>query len=70
MRRIMKLTPAAIKQIIAEEKQKLKSENDQKLLEELRLLKKIKDHQLSSLKEAKKLHAMKKVLIERIKGRK
>lgn len=69
MRRIMKLTPATIKKIIAEEREKLKAEKDKKLLEELILLKKIKNHQMKSLKEAKNLHAMKKVLIKRIKGK-
>ena len=68
MRRIMKLTPATIKRIIAEEKQKLQDEKKQKLLEQLRLLKKIKDRQVNSLNEAKQLHKMKKKLIKSIKG--
>ena len=64
----MKLTPATIKRIIAEEKQKLQDEKKQKLLEQLRLLKKIKDRQVNSLNEAKQLHKMKKKLIKSIKG--
>ena len=68
MRRIMKLTPTTIKKIIAEEKEKLQSEKKAKLLEQLRLLKKIKDRQINSLNEAKQLHIMKKKLVASIKG--
>ncbi len=64
----MKLTPATIKKIIAEEKEKLQSEKKAKLLEQLRLLKKIKDRQINSLNEAKQLHIMKKKLVKSIKG--
>ena len=70
MRRIIKLTPATIKRIIAEEKDKLQVEKKQKLLEQLRLLKKIKDRQINSLNEAKQLHNMKKKLVKSIKGKK
>ena len=70
MRRIIKLTPETIKRIIAEEKEKLQSEKNKKLLEQLRLLKKIKNRQMNSLSEAKKLHDMKKKLIKSIKGEK
>jgi hypothetical protein len=70
MRRIIKLTPATIKRIIAEEKEKLQAEKKQKLLEQLKLLKKIKNRQMNSLSEAKQLHNMKKKLIKSIKGEK
>ena len=50
MRRIIKLTPATIKRIIAEERQKIQKEEEallkegkEKLIKKLRLLKKIKD---------------------------
>lgn len=75
MRRIMKLTPAIIKRIIAEERQKIQKEEEaiilegkKKLLEKLRLLKKIKNKQMNSLNEAKELHNLKKKLIKSIKG--
>ena len=74
MQRITKLTPAVIKRIISEEKEKLKREQDLKVLEEqkeilkkLKLLKKIKDRQINSLKEAKELHQMKKKIVDLIK---
>ena len=70
MRRILKLTPATIKKIIAEERQKLNYENNEKLLEQLRLLKKIKDRQMKSIVEAKELHDLKKLLVKKIKGKK
>ena len=77
MRSIMKLTPATIKRIIAEERERLDQEQDlhlqeqkEKLLEELRLLKKIKNRQMKSLAEAKELHEAKKILIKKIKGKK
>mgnify|MGYP003126742805 FL=1 len=70
MRRIIKLTPATIKRIIAEEKEKLQDEKKQKLLEQLKLLKRIKNRQMNSLSEAKQLHNMKKKLIKSIKGEK
>ena len=70
MRRILKLTPATIKKIIAEERQKLDHENNQKLLEQLRLLKKIKDRQMKSIVEAKEVHDLKKLLVKKIKGKK
>lgn len=68
MRRIMKLTPETIKRIIAEEKEKLENERKEKLLEHLRVLKKMKNYQIKTLKEAKQLHEAKKVLIKKIKG--
>ncbi len=70
MRRIMKLTPATIKKIIAEEREKLEAENKQRLLEQLKLLKKIKNRQIKSLKAAKELHEAKMILVKKIKGKK
>jgi len=70
MRRIMKLTPETIKRIIAEEKEKLENERKSNLLEQLRILKKIKDRQIKSLKEAKELHEAKMILVKKIKGKK
>lgn len=69
MRKVFKLTPQTIKRLIKEERQKIEMEENKKLLESLRLLKKIKNHQIKSLKEAKQLHEMKKVLIKKIKGK-
>ena len=62
MRRIMKLTPEAIKRIIAEERQKINEEEKQKLFEALKLLKKIKKRQIKSLAEAKELHEAKMIM--------
>jgi hypothetical protein len=45
MKRIVKLTPKVIKRIIAEEREKIENEKKSKLLEQLRLLKKIKNKQ-------------------------
>ena len=70
MKKILKLTPNLIKNIIAEEKAKIDQENKQKLYEQLRLLKRIKDRQVKSLKEAKELHDIKKLLVKKIKGKK
>ena len=70
MRRILKLTPETIKRIIAEERQKLENENKARLLEQLRLLKKIKDRQIKSIVEAKELHDAKMLLVKKIKGKK
>ena len=77
MRRIMKLTPATIKRIIAEERQKIKKEEEaliqegkEKLLKKLRLLKKIKNKQMNSLNEAKELHDLKKKVLSSIKDNK
>ena len=70
MRRIMKLTPEAIKRIIAEERQKINEEEKQKLFEALKLLKKIKKRQIKSLAEAKELHEAKMIIVNRIKGKK
>lgn len=69
MRKVFKLTPQTIKRLIKEERQKIEMEENKKLLESLRLLKKIKNHQIKSLKEAKQLHEMKKALIKKIKGK-
>lgn len=69
MRKVFKLTPQTIKRLIKEERQKIEIKQNKKLLESLRLLKKIKNHQMKSLKEAKQLHEMKKVLIKKIKGK-
>ena len=77
MRNIKKLTPELIKQIIAEEKLKLQQEvkklqlkerND--LLQKLRLLKKIKNHQAKSIQENKKIEKIKFALVKNIKKRK
>ena len=70
MRRILKLTPKTIKRIIAEEREKLNKERNHKLLEQLKLLKKIKDRQEQSIKESKELNVAKRILIKRIKGKK
>ena len=70
MRRILKLTPETIKRIIAEERQKLEDENKARLLEQLRLLKKIRDRQVKSIVEAKELHDAKMLLVKKIKGKK
>ena len=67
MRKVLKLTPETIKRLIKEERNKLELENNKKLLESLLLLKKIKQRQFKSLKEAKQLHEMKKTLIKKIK---
>ena len=75
MRRIIKLTPATIKRIIAEERQKIQKEEEallkegkEKLIKKLRLLKKIKEKQINSLSEAKELHSLKKKVLTSIKG--
>jgi|TARA_R110001592_G_scaffold213610_2_gene466412 hypothetical protein len=70
MRRIMKLTPSTIKRLIAEEREKLQQEKKVILLEQLRLLKKIKNRQIKSLKEVKELNEVKNTLITFIKGKK
>ena len=70
MRRILKLTPEKIKQIIEEEREALRQEKKQKLLEHLKLLKKIKEQQKKSLKEVSQLHDVKMLLIKKIKGEK
>ena len=67
MRKVLKLTPETIKRLIKEERSKLELEDNKKLLESLLLLKKIKQRQFKSLKEAKQLHEMKKILINKIK---
>ena len=69
MRRILKLTPENIKKIISEEREKIENERKTKLLEQLRILKKIKQRQIKSLMEAKELHEAKKILIKKIKGK-
>lgn len=68
MKKILKLTPNLIKNIIAEEKAIIDQANKQKLYEQLTLLKRIKDRQVKSLKEAKELHEIKKLLVKQIKG--
>jgi len=70
MRRIIKLTPETIKRLISEEREKLKKESNVKLLEQLRLLKKIKNRQIKSLKEAKDLNKVKNAIVDIIKGKK
>lgn len=67
MRKVLKLTPETIKRLIKEEKGKIELENNKKLLETLILLKKIKKRQYQSLKEAKELHEIKKILIKKIR---
>ena len=66
----MKLTPSTIKQMIAEEREKLSNERKRKIFEQLKLLKKIKDKQVASINEAKELQEAKDILIKRIKGSK
>ena len=70
MRRIMKLTPSTIKRLIAEERKKIEQEKKDKLLEQLRLLKKVKNRQMKSLKEAKDLNMLKQSIVKLIKGKK
>ena len=76
MRKIKKLTPELIKQIISEEKikvdnflQKKRLEEKNNLLKKLRLLKKISSKQKVALSENKKLDKMKSKLIKSIKKR-
>lgn len=77
MRHVKKLTPALIKQIISEEKEKLNKEiqimklkENQSLLAKLKLLKKIKSKKGSTLQENKNLKLMAEKLIKDIKKRK
>jgi len=70
MQRILKLTPKTIKRIIAEEKSKIEKEKKKKLFEHLKLLKKIKEKQMNSLKEVSELHDLKLLLINKIKDAK
>jgi len=70
MRRIMKLTPSTIKRLIAEERKKIEQAKKDKLLEQLRLLKKVKNRQMKSLKEAKNLNMLKQSIVKLIKGKK
>ena len=74
MRSIKKLTPQLIKQIIAEERTKIQNsiENEKrqekaKLLEALRLLKKIKLKESKTNKKNKALNELKKKLVNKIK---
>jgi hypothetical protein len=74
MKRITKLTPGVIKRIINEERKKIHQEKEsqqldeqKKLLQKLRFLKKIKNKQMISLNEAKQLHIFKKKIISNIK---
>ena len=74
MKKITKLTPQFIKQIIVEEKQKIKDELNAQMLEEkkvllqkLRLLKKINEKQNSHLNETKDLNSMRKKIIKSIR---
>lgn len=74
MRNISKLTPALIKRIIAEEKENISKQleaeklaNKKKMLEQLRLLKKIiaKENKVKNNKLA--LNEMKKALVKKLK---
>ena len=74
MQRITKLTPKRIKQIIQEEREyvqeKLEKEEahqKQKLLEQLRLLKKIVNAQKNASKKTKQLNELKQKIIKKIK---
>tara|TARA_Y100001937_G_C7050132_1_gene298692 strand:+ start:224 stop:466 length:243 start_codon:yes stop_codon:yes gene_type:complete len=75
MQKIRKLTPDIIKKIITEEKAKIQKEvnesrikEQKKLLAKLKLLKKAKEMQKKSLREAKELHILKKKIVALIKG--
>ncbi len=74
MRNVKKLTPDIIKQIIAEEKENVKEfltkkmlKENTKLLNQLRLLKKVNSITPKSLKEEKDLNTLKLKLIKNIK---
>ena len=74
MRNVKKLTPDIIKQIIAEEKENVKAflakkmlKENTKLLNQLRLLKKVNSITPKSLKEEKDLNTLKLKLIKNIK---
>jgi Mlc titration factor MtfA (ptsG expression regulator) len=76
MRKIKKLTPEVIKQMIAEERHAIKKERALKKLQEqktllrkLRLLKKLKEQSKKSLNESKQILLMQKKLIKSIKGK-
>lgn len=73
MKRVKKLTPRVLKTMIAEERQKLartmkqkktrsrNTSSNQKLINELALILKIKNAQSKKMKEIKKLHEVKKI---------
>jgi|TARA_B100000035_G_scaffold74356_1_gene61676 hypothetical protein len=74
LRNVKKLTPDIIKQIIAEEKENVKEfltkkmlKENTKLLNQLRLLKKVNSITPKSLKEEKDLNTLKLKLIKNIK---
>ena len=74
MRTIKKLTPEIIKQIIAEEKQNVKTflakkmlKENKVLLKQLRLLKKINNVKPKTLKEQKELDVLKHMIMNNIK---
>jgi len=74
MKRIKKLTPSLINQIIKEEREKIQKENAEqsklnkrKLYEALTLLKKIKQKKQKTLSEQKVLDKMTSLLVKKIK---
>jgi hypothetical protein len=70
MQRILKLTPKTIKRLISEEQKKIDNERKIKLLEQLRILKKIQKKQYASVKSIKDLYEAKQILLRKIKGSK
>lgn len=75
MRNIKKLTPEVIKQIIAEERVKVNKflakkrlQENKKLLNKLKLLKKLNNTQANSINESKVIDSMKTKLIKSIKN--
>ena len=73
MKKVRKLTSSTLKRIIAEERQKLETEENKdnaSVLQELALLLKIKRAQKKRILEVKKLHEartrLKKIITERI----
>jgi len=75
VRNIKKLTPEVIKQIIAEERVKVNKflakkrlQENKKLLNKLKLLKKLNNTQANSINESKVIDSMKTKLIKSIKN--
>lgn len=74
MRNVKKLTPEIIKQIIAEEKENVKSflakkmlKENKSLLNKLRILKKINNLEPKTLKEEKNINVLKYKVVKSIK---
>ena len=73
MKNIKKLTPSVLKKIIAEEKAKLNSRKqsnslseDQKIIRQIKLIKKIETHQRKAANNFKKLYEARKILKKRL----